>query len=88
MNIRYMKYKNGVLISGATRGDGTIGEDITHNVKTIKCIPLKLKENIDIEVRGEIIMSKKTLRILSLVLMLLGIICCITILTIQFLHCN
>ena len=58
-------YKNGVLISGATRGDGTIGEDITHNVKTIKCIPLKLKENIDIEVRGEIIMSKKTLEKLN-----------------------
>lgn len=54
-------YKNGHLISGATRGDGTIGEDITHNVKTIKSIPLKLKKDIDIEVRGEIIMNKDTL---------------------------
>jgi len=54
-------YKNGRLISGATRGDGITGEDITHNVKTIKCIPIVLKRNIDIEVRGEIIMSKATL---------------------------
>ena len=52
-------YEKGVLVSGATRGDGTIGEDITHNVRTIKAIPLKLKEAIDIEVRGEIIMPKK-----------------------------
>ena len=52
-------YKKGILISGATRGDGVVGEDITHNVKTIKSIPLKLKEPIDIEVRGEIIMPKK-----------------------------
>ena len=54
-------YKNGHLISGATRGDGVTGEDITHNVKTIKAIPLHLKKDIDIEVRGEIIMSKATL---------------------------
>ena len=51
-------YKNGVLVSGATRGDGTVGEDITHNVKTIKSIPLKINKNIDIEVRGEIFISK------------------------------
>ena len=53
-------YENGVLISGATRGDGTVGEDITHNVKTIKSIPLKLNKEIDIEVRGEIIMPKSS----------------------------
>ncbi len=53
-------YKEGKLITGATRGDGVVGEDITHNVKTIKTIPLKLKKNIDIEVRGEIYMSKKS----------------------------
>ena len=47
-------YEKGNLITGATRGDAIVGEDITHNVKTIKSIPLKLKESINIEVRGEI----------------------------------
>lgn len=55
-----LKYKKGHLVLGATRGDGVTGEDITHNVKTIKCIPLELKEKIDIEVRGEIYMKKST----------------------------
>lgn len=58
-------YEKGKLVRAATRGDGTIGEDITHNVKTIKVIPLKLKEPIDIEVRGEIFMNKKTLQDLN-----------------------
>ena len=52
-------YENGTLIRGVTRGDGRIGEDITHNVKTIKQIPLSLSEKIDIEVRGEIYIGKK-----------------------------
>ena len=51
-------YENGKFISASTRGDGVVGEDITENVKTIKTIPLKINKNIDIEVRGEIYMSK------------------------------
>ena len=55
-----LTYKNGLLVSAATRGDGIIGEDITNNVKTIKYVPLKLKEPVDLEVRGEIYMTKKS----------------------------
>ena len=54
-------YEQGNLVRAATRGDGVVGEDITNNVKTIKVIPLKLKEKVDVEVRGEIFMNKKTL---------------------------
>ena len=54
-----LNYKNGKLVSAATRGDGTVGEDITNNVKTIKTVPLTIKKPIDIEVRGEIYISKK-----------------------------
>lgn len=53
-------YKNGKLVRGATRGDGTVGEDITHNVKMIKNVPLSLPVDIDIEVRGEIYMPKSS----------------------------
>ena len=60
-----LKYEKGVLKSAATRGDGVVGEDITNNVKTIKQVPLKISEPIDIEVRGEIYMSKKTLEDLN-----------------------
>jgi len=60
-----LKYKDGKFVSAATRGDGVVGEDITHNVLTIKSLPLKLKKTIDIEVRGEIFMSKKTLEKLN-----------------------
>lgn len=60
-----LKYEHGKLVSAATRGDGITGEDITHNAKTIKTIPLKLKKDIDIEVRGEIYMSKETLKKLN-----------------------
>ena len=60
-----LHYEHGKLIYAATRGDGVIGEDITHNVKTIKTVPLDLKKDIDIEVRGEIYMNKATLEILN-----------------------
>ncbi|MGM0639936.1 MAG: NAD-dependent DNA ligase LigA [Thermotogota bacterium] len=52
-------YENGVLNRAITRGNGTTGEDITQNVKTIRSIPLKLSKDIDIEVRGEIFMPNK-----------------------------
>lgn len=60
-----LRYEKGNLVSAATRGDGVIGEDITNNVKTIKQVPLKLSKPIDIEVRGEIYMSKETLKKLN-----------------------
>ncbi len=54
-----LEYKNGIFIRGATRGNGLVGEDITENLKTIKSIPKKLKEKIDIIVRGEVFIGKK-----------------------------
>ena len=54
-----LKYEDGILKRGATRGNGVVGEDITENVKTIKSIPLKLKEKRNFEIRGEIYMPKK-----------------------------
>lgn len=54
-----LKYERGVLVQGATRGDGVHGEDVTKNVRTIKTVPLKLKEEIDLEVRGEIILTNE-----------------------------
>lgn len=54
-----LKYENGILVEGATRGNGLIGEDVTENIKTIKTIPHKLKEPINITVRGEVFISKK-----------------------------
>ena len=56
-----LHYEHGRLKFAATRGDGVTGEDITHNVKTIKTVPLDLGQDIDIEVRGEIYMNKATL---------------------------
>ena len=54
-----LEYKNGEFIRGATRGNGLVGEDITQNLKTIKHIPMKLTEKIDIIVRGEVFIGTK-----------------------------
>ena len=51
-----LAYKNGYFVKGATRGNGIVGEEITQNLKTIRAIPLKLFEDADVEVRGEIYM--------------------------------
>jgi DNA ligase (NAD+) len=61
-----LRYENGLFIRGATRGDGTIGEDITSNLRTIKSIPLRLKEPVSIEVRGEVFMPRKSFEALNL----------------------
>lgn len=53
-----LEYRKGEFIRGATRGNGTVGEDVTENLKTIKTIPMKLKDPIDIIVRGEVFIAK------------------------------
>ncbi len=53
-----LEYRDGILVRASTRGDGNVGEDVTQNVKTIRSVPLKLKEKLPfIEVRGEVYMS-------------------------------
>lgn len=54
-----LKYEKGILVSAGTRGDGVTGENVTQNAKTIKSIPLKLKEEVDVEVRGEAFIPKE-----------------------------
>jgi len=58
-----LKYEDGILVEGATRGDGKVGEEVTQNIKTIESIPLKLKQEVPgtAEVRGEAIMHKSVL---------------------------
>lgn len=55
-----LRYENGVLVTGATRGDGTVGEDVTQNIKTIFSVPLTLKDPLSLTVRGEVYMPRAT----------------------------
>ena len=55
-----LRYVDGKFVQGSTRGDGTVGEDITASLKTIRTIPLRLKESVSIEVRGEAYMPKQS----------------------------
>ncbi len=55
-----LRYENGVLVTGATRGDGLVGEDVTQNIKTIFSVPLVLKEPLSLTVRGEVYMPRAT----------------------------
>lgn len=54
-----LEYENGIFVRGSTRGDGNTGEDVTANLRTVNSIPLRLKKDVTIEVRGEVYMPKK-----------------------------
>ncbi|CAN7573989.1 NAD-dependent DNA ligase LigA [Rossellomorea sp. LjRoot5] len=60
-----LRYEDGAFVQGATRGDGSIGEDITSNLKTIRSIPLKTSEKMSFEVRGEAFMPKGSFEALN-----------------------
>lgn len=55
-------YENGKLVTAATRGNGEVGEDVTHNVRTIESVPLNLEKNVDVIVEGEVWMAKSSLK--------------------------
>lgn len=55
-----LKYENGVFVQGATRGNGTIGENITENLKTVRSVPLRLATPVTLEARGECYMPKRS----------------------------
>jgi len=57
-----LEYRQGILTRAATRGDGTVGEDVTLNIRTIEAVPLKLTKPIDIIVEGEVWLGKKRLK--------------------------
>ena len=57
-----LEYINGALVTAATRGDGRVGEDVTHNIRTIDSVPLLLQEKINVIVEGEVWLSKKQLQ--------------------------
>jgi len=58
-------YENGVLVRAVTRGDGYVGEDVTPNARTIRTLPLRLFEDVSIEIRGEVVISKENFRKLN-----------------------
>ena len=60
-----IKYEDGRLVSAATRGDGSVGEDVTENIKTIFSIPKVLKDNKTFEVRGEVYLPRKSFELLN-----------------------
>ncbi|TSB45610.1 NAD-dependent DNA ligase LigA [Alkalicoccobacillus porphyridii] len=60
-----LTYESGKLVRGATRGDGTTGEDITSNLKTVSAIPLRIKSDVNLEVRGEAYMPKASFEALN-----------------------
>ncbi len=64
LNMSYI-YRQGIFQQAITRGDGLVGEDVTHNVRTVESVPLKLSSPLDIEVAGEIYMPKKSFQALN-----------------------
>jgi DNA ligase (NAD+) len=60
-----LRYENGIFVQGATRGDGTVGEEITANLKTIGSVPLRLHQQATLEVRGEAFMPKRSFEALN-----------------------
>jgi DNA ligase, NAD-dependent len=58
-------YENGVLVRAVTRGDGYVGEDVTPNARTIRTVPLRLFEDVSIEIRGEVVISKENFKKLN-----------------------
>lgn len=55
-----LRYEDGLLVQAATRGDGMVGEDVTENIRAIAAIPLRLRENVTAEIRGEIYLPKES----------------------------
>ncbi len=60
-----LNYEDGVLVRGATRGDGVVGENVTQNLRTVKTIPLRLTEPVTLEVRGEVLIYKEDFKKLN-----------------------
>ena len=61
-----IRYENGALTVGLTRGDGVVGEDVTHNIKTIQSLPQTIKDRDFLEVRGEVYLSKERFKVINL----------------------